>query len=249
MSFLKLPDRSKKPRNNGISMIIDNGYGTNLFEDYLAIAGDFIDMIKFGWGTAVITNNLKEKIKICNKYNIKTYLGGTLFELAVFNKKIEELITFSKELNIDILEISDGTINLDKQDKNQLISLLSKKFTIISEIGSKDDSPINQELIDRALEQLEAGAWKVIFEGRESGSVGIYNSDNSVKKELVEIISKTFKGKEEKIIWETPTKSQQSWFINYLGNNVNLGNIKLSETISLETLRLGLRSDTFFKFT
>ena len=249
MTFLKLPKRNKKPREEGISMIIDNGYGIKLLEDFLEIGADYIDMIKFGWGTSIITNNLKEKIQLCNKYNIKTYLGGTIFELAVINNKIEEFFQYAKKLNIDIVEISDGTIQIDKGKKLELIKLFSKSFITISELGSKiENSILEKKVILSAIDELEAGAWKVIFEGRESGTVGIYNADYSVKKDLIENIIKIFEGRENSIIWETPKKLQQAWFINYLGNKVNLGNVPLADIISLETLRLGLRSDTLFKY-
>lgn len=250
MTLTNFPKRTLKPRKSGITMVIDNGYGERMLEDYFEIGHAYIDMLKFGWGSALISNNLEKKITLCKKYNIKTYLGGTLFERFLKNNQINEYHNLAKSLKVDIIEISDGTIDIENKEKLEYIKKFKDSFQVVSEIGNKNKgSLIKTEDLYQAKQELIEGAFKIVFEGRESGNVGIFDDKKEIRKKLVDDIYLVLEGYEDSIIWETPLKSQQAWFINYKGNKVNLGNINLQDIISLESLRLGLRSDTFFKFS
>jgi phosphosulfolactate synthase len=229
-------------------MVMDKGLSLRQAEDFLSMSADFVDFIKLGFGTSVITNNLKEKIKLYQNAGMKVYLGGTLLEAFIVRNKVDEYIKKISDLGLNCAEVSDGSITMDHDKKCELIHKLSKNFTVLSEVGSKEEGVIIHPArwISMMQSELQAGAFKVIAEARESGTVGIFHKNGSAHTLLINrIVNKV---KIENIIWETPQKSQQVYFIKLFGANVNLGNIGYEEVIPLETVRLGLRGDTFFTF-
>lgn len=243
-----LPERTNKPRESGITMVMDKGISLRQAEDMLENGSDFIDFIKLGFGTSVITKNVKEKIKLYQRNNIKVYVGGTLFEAFVIRNKFTDYIKFIDSLGIDSAEVSDGSININHAQKCEYISKLAKNFTVLSEVGSKEEGVIIHPArwIKMMQAELDAGSQKVIAEARESGTVGIFHKNGSAHTLLINrIVNKI---KLENIIWETPQKAQQIYFLKLFGCNVNVGNIAVDDIIPLETLRLGLRGDTFFTF-
>jgi phosphosulfolactate synthase len=243
-----IPKREDKPRQEGLTMMMDKGLCLRETENFCEAAADFTDLVKFGFGTAAITNNLKEKLKIYKQANIRTYFGGTLFEIHVIRGKFDEYRKLIDTYNLDAVEVSDGSMNMPHEEKLEYIRILSKQTTVLSEVGYKVSGIMipTEKWVEMMQTELEAGAWKVIAEARESGNIGIYNSDGSANADLICDIINTIS--KEKVLWEAPGKSQQAYFIKLLGANVNLGNIAPSEVVSLETLRLGLRGDTFFDF-
>ena len=249
MKIPHIPFRPKKPRDNGLTMVMDKGISTKEAEALIDTSKDFIDIIKFGFGTALITQNIKEKIKLYKKNNIKVYLGGTLFEAFIARNMFKEYCNLIQDLDLNTVEISDGSIKMDHNQKCDYINdLASKKITVFSEVGYKSSSKIMapSKWIKLMAKEIEAGSWKVIAESRESGNVGLYRSGGEVRSDLIEeILTKIPK---DKILWEAPQKQQQVFFIKLLGENVNLGNIGTQDVIPLECLRLGLRSDTFFNY-
>ncbi|MBP7808997.1 MAG: phosphosulfolactate synthase [Bacteroidia bacterium] len=243
-----LPDRTEKPRKSGLTMVMDKGISTRQAEDMMETSADYIDYIKLGFGTSVISKNVKEKIKLYQKNNIKVYLGGTLFEAFIIRNKFEDYIKFITSLGIDSAEVSDGSITIDHDKKCGYISTLAKNFNVLSEVGSKEEGVIIHPArwIKMMQAELDAGAAQVIAEARESGNVGIFHKNGSAHTLLINrIVNKI---KLENIIWETPQKPQQVYFLKLFGSNVNVGNISVDDVIPLETLRLGLRGDTFFSF-
>lgn len=247
-TFLNLPERTKKTRENGLTMVMDKGLSLREVEDFISTTEEFTDIVKLGFGTAMITKNLEEKLKLYKEANIATYFGGTLFETFVVKGMFDEYRKFLDKYKMKYAEVSDGAINIAHDIKCEYIQKLSGQVTVLSEIGSKDAKKIipPYKWINLMQAELEAGSWKVIGEAREGGNVGLFRSTGEVRSGLVEEI--LTKIPSEKILWEAPKKSQQVWFIKLLGSNVNLGNIAPSEVIPLETLRLGLRADTFFDF-
>jgi len=243
-----IPAREAKPRNSGLTMVMDKGLSLREAEDLVDGSGEFIDFVKFGFGTSIIAPRLKDKIRVYRQANIRPYFGGTLFEVFLIRNMVDDFKRFIDEYELDLLEVSDGSMELDHDLKCKYISELAKHATVISEVGSKQAGVhIPQDKwVSMMKTELEAGAWKVIAEARESGNIGIYNSDHSANTDLIDDIVHNVKN--ENVLWEAPIKSQQAWFIKLLGANVNLGNIAPNEVISLETLRLGLRGDTFFQF-
>jgi phosphosulfolactate synthase len=243
-----LPDRTEKPRKSGLTMVMDKGISTRQAEDMMETSADYIDYVKLGFGTSVISKNVKEKIKLYQKNNIKVYLGGTLFEAFIIRNKFEDYIKFITSLGIDSAEVSDGSITIDHDKKCEYISTLAKNFNVLSEVGSKEEGVIIHPArwIKMMQSELDAGAAQVIAEARESGNVGIFHKNGSAHTLLINrIVNKI---KLENIIWETPQKPQQVYFLKLFGSNVNVGNISVDDVIPLETLRLGLRGDTFFSF-
>jgi phosphosulfolactate synthase len=243
-----LPDRTEKPRKSGLTMVMDKGISTRQAEDMMETSADYIDYVKLGFGTSVISKNVKEKIKLYQKNNIKVYLGGTLFEAFIIRNKFEDYIKFITSLGIDSAEVSDGSITIEHDKKCEYISTLAKNFTVLSEVGSKEEGVIIHPArwIKMMQAELDAGAAQVIAEARESGNVGIFHKNGSAHTLLINrIVNKI---KLENIIWETPQKPQQVYFLKLFGSNVNVGNISVDDVIPLETLRLGLRGDTFFSF-
>ena len=247
--FLKdLPERTSKPRETGFTMAIDKGLSIRETEDFLSITGDYVDIVKFGWGTSFVTPILKEKIKTYKEAGIPTYFGGTLFEAFIIRDQFNDYLKILDKYKMEYAEVSDGSIELDHDIKCNYIRKLSEYVTVLSEVGSKDAEKIipPYKWIAQMQAELDAGSWKVIGEARESGTVGLFRSSGEVRSGLVEEI--LTKIPFEKIIWEAPQKAQQVWFIKLLGANVNLGNIAPNEIIPLETIRLGLRGDTFNHF-
>ncbi|MES2513909.1 MAG: phosphosulfolactate synthase [Bacteroidota bacterium] len=243
-----IPERTERPRKSGITMVMDKGISLKHAEDFVDSYADYVDFVKLGFGTSVMSKNVKEKIKIYQKAGIKTYLGGTLFEAFVARGKFDDYQKFIDSYGLDTAEVSDGSINIDHDNKCKFISTLSKNFTVLSEVGSKEEGIIIHpaKWVSMMKAELESGSFKVIAEARESGTVGIFHKNGSAHSMLVTRI--TNKIAVEDIIWETPQKSQQVYFINLFGSNVNVGNISVDDVIPLETLRIGLRGDTFFNF-
>ncbi len=243
-----LPDRPQKPRNNGITMVIDKGLGSCAAKDIINTAVQHIDFIKIGFGTSLVTNQLKEKIKIYQAAGIEVYLGGTLLEACLIRNQLNDYLKLIDELNLHCIEVSDGSIVIPHEDKCELIHYLAKKYKVLSEVGSKEEGIIihPNRWIKMMKAELQAGSYKVIAEARESGTVGIFHKNGAAHVLLIDKIKAHIDI--QNIIWETPQKNQQVYFIKHFGTNVNLGNIPTSDVIALECLRLGLRGDTFFTF-
>jgi phosphosulfolactate synthase len=246
--FLDLPARSAKPRQTGITHVLDKGLGPRGVQDLLAVAAGSIDIVKLGWGTAAVTSDLKAKVGVYQEAGVPVCLGGTLLEVVLRQSKIDEYVAWVQGLGIDHVEVSDGTIALDHDAKLDVIRRLAKDFTVLSEVGSKSEDVIfaPKRWVEMIQKELEAGSWKVITEGRESGTVGVYHADGAVKEGLIDEIRDSIDPGQ--LVFEAPAKKQQAWFIKHFGSDVNLGNIAPEEVISVETLRLGLRGDTLLHF-
>jgi phosphosulfolactate synthase len=242
--LLTLPARAAKPRETGITHILDRGLSVAEIDSLVEVAGEYIDFVKLGWGTAVATLNLEAKLTRYREHGLPVMFGGTLTELCIAQNRLEQFVAWLHELGLEHIELSDGTINLEHDRKLELIRSLAQEFTVLSEVGSKDDTRIMAPFrwVEQIESELEAGAWKVIAEARESGSVGIFRHDGEVRQGLVDEILHAVDG--TKILFEAPRKDQQVWFVRRLGPDVNLGNIMPEEVLSLETVRLGLRADT-----
>lgn len=243
-----LPERTIKPRQNGLTMVMDKGLSLRQVEDFLEVSGGHTDIVKLGWSTSFVTPNLKEKLKLYKDAGIPVYFGGTLFEAFVIRNQFEDYRKVLDQYGMEYVEVSDGSIEIPHDEKCEFIQKLSKQVTVISEVGSKDEKKIfaPYKWIKLMKAEIEAGSWKVIAEAREGGNVGIYRDSGEVRQGLVDEILTQIP--EETIIWEAPQKAQQVWFIELIGANVNLGNIAPAEVIPLETIRLGLRGDTFNHF-
>lgn len=243
-----IPYRTEKPRKAGFTMAMDKGLSLREVEDFISMSGDFVDIVKLGWATSYVTKNLKAKIDTYRSAGIPVYFGGTLFEAFIIRDQFDDYRKLLDTYELTFAEVSDGSIVLDHNKKCDYIRTLSEQVTVLSEVGSKDAAKIipPYKWIEQMQKELEAGAWKVIGEAREGGTVGLFRDSGEVRQGLVEEI--LTKIPEEKIIWEAPQKEQQVWFIKLIGANVNLGNIAPNEFIPLETLRLGLRGDTFDHF-
>ncbi|GAB4252392.1 MAG: phosphosulfolactate synthase [Vicingaceae bacterium] len=246
--FPFIPERTEKPRNNGLTMMMDKGLSIRQVENFLEVAGHLTDIVKLGFGTAYVTPEIKTKIELYKAAGIKVYFGGTFFEAFLVRGMFDDYRKLLDRYGLTHAEVSDGSIVLNHELKCEYIYKLSKDYTVLSEVGSKEAgifiSPA--KWINMMKAELEAGSWKVIAEARESGNVGIYRPNGTAHVSLVnKIIAKV---KPENILWEAPQKSQQVWFIKQFGSNVNLGNISYEEIIPLECLRIGLRGDTFFDF-
>ncbi len=244
----QIPDRIKKPRESGLTMVMDKGLSINEAVNFLSVAHPHVDIIKLGFGTSFVTPNLREKLEIYKSYDIPIYFGGTLFEAFLIRNQFDDYVSVCKDFDINYLEVSDGSIEIPHAEKCGYIEKLAKQFTVLSEVGSKDATHIipPYKWIEQMSAELEAGSTYVIAEAREAGNVGIYRGSGEVREGLVQEILTQIKG--EKIIWEAPQKAQQLYFIELLGCNANLGNIAPSEVIPLEAMRLGLRGDTFNLF-
>lgn len=243
-----LPERTAKPRQNGIAMVMDKGLSVREAEDFVESAGHLADFVKLGFGTSVAGNKVREKVKVYQQADIKVYAGGTLFEAFVIRNMFDEYLKYIDQLGLDSVEVSDGSMIMDHDLKCEYIHKLAKNYTVLSEVGSKESGILiaPNRWIEMMQTELQAGSFKVIGEARESGNVGIYRPTGKAHVALInKILAKI---PSDKLLWEAPLKSQQVWFIKQFGANVNLGNIAPAELISLETLRLGLRGDTFFSF-
>ena len=241
-----IPERPAKPRTEGLTMMMDKGLSLREIENFIDSSSVFTDFVKFGFGTSIITCNLKEKIRLYKQANIRPYFGGTLFEAFVIRDMFDDYRKYINDFEIDLAEVSDGSMSMPHEHKLEYISKLSEDVTVLSEVGSKQRGvfiPADQWVVMMKSE-LEAGSLKVIAEARESGTIGIYNSDGTANESLISTISKHISPSD--ILWEAPDGKQQVWFIKLYGPNVNLGNIAPNIVIPLECLRLGLRGDTFF---
>ena len=243
-----IPERPPKPRSSGLTMVMDKGLSIREAEDFMSVGSEYTDYVKLGFGTSLITPGFEKKIRIYKKAGTIPYFGGTLFEAFIIRNMYDQFVEFIKKHDINLIEISDGSYDIEHQRKLDYISRLSEIATIISEVGSKKKEVIYspEEWVAMMKAELNAGSVKVIAEARESGTTGIYNEDGSINNEIIGAISEHVKL--ENVIWEAPQKSQQAWFIKHFGANVNLGNIAPNEIIPLESLRCGLRGDTFFQF-
>lgn len=246
MSFLSLPARTTGDREFGLTSIIDLGISIGELKSILHDYHPFIDVAKIGIGSAYITPNLKDKIRLYKEYGIKSYCGGTLFEKSYMQNKVEEYLNWLKALGIQWVEISNGTFHIPLERRCEIIKMVKKDFNVLAEVGSKDteaDMSIS-EWKNEFVQLFEAGSTYVITEGRDSGTSGIYQKNGNVKTNL---ISELINGLDvNKIIFEAPTSSQQMFFINEIGTNVNLGNVKIHDVLQLEVQRCGLRSETFY---
>ncbi|KAB2915446.1 MAG: phosphosulfolactate synthase [Bacteroidota bacterium] len=241
----QLPARSEKPRNSGLTMVMDKGLSLREAEDFIEMTAGYVDLIKLGFGTSIISPNLDKKIAFYQEAGIPVYFGGTLFEAFVARNQLNDYVDLLKKYNLKHLEISDGSLDMTQEDKCNYIRRFAQDFIVISEVGSKDAEKIipPYKWIDMMTKEIEAGVWKVIAEARESGNVGIFRGTGEIRSGLIEEILTRIP--QDKIIWEAPQKGQQLWFIKQYGANVSLGNIAPNEVIPLETMRIGLRGDTF----
>jgi len=251
INFLNLPERPQKPRSYGLSILIDNGYATHFYEDIIKSHGHLIDYIKFGWATSYITKDIVRKINFAKDAGIEVFFGGTFFEKVIVQDKLNDYLKLLETYKISVLEVSNGTIPLSNKDKCAYIKRLANHFKVLSEVGYKDceqsNQLTNQQWIDYIQEDLSAGAHKVITETRESGSAGICDNNGELKNDIIhDILNAAIDPKD--LIFEAPSKKLQEYFIKLIGPNVNLANIAFLDIIPLETLRLGLRSDTLMTF-
>ncbi|WP_257667385.1 phosphosulfolactate synthase [Parapedobacter tibetensis] len=243
-----IPLRTQKPRDKGLTMVMDKGLSVRQAEDLMSVGATYTDFVKLGWTTAYIVPQLEEKLAVYRDAGVKPYLGGTLFEAFAVRNQFDDFLRVIEKYRLEYAEISDGSITIPHEEKCKYIAQLAQHTTVISEVGSKDNSKIMApyKWISLMKAELEAGTWKLIAESRESGNVGLYRESGEVRQGLVDEIINEIPS--EKIIWEAPLKAQQVYFIHLLGSNVNLGNINTNEIIALETTRLGLRGDTFHDF-
>ena len=244
-SLTQIPERTKQPRQYGLTMVMDKGLSLRDAESFISVGAPHTDIIKLGFGTSFVTPNLRAKIELYQQNNIPVYFGGTLFEAFVIRNQFDDYIAMCKDYNINVIEVSDGSIEIPHTEKCGYIEKISKFAKVFSEVGSKDAAHIipPYKWIELMSAELSAGASYVIAEAREAGNVGIYRGSGEVREGLVqEILTKI---PAEKILWEAPQKAQQLYFLELIGCNVNLGNIAPSEIIPLEAMRIGLRGDTF----
>ena len=246
LEFLNnIPKRPDKPRTKGLTMIMDKGLSLNEAENMVVLKSELTDIVKLGFGTSLLTRYIDKKISLYKEAGIDVYTGGTLFEAFIVRNQIDDFYRLMDKLKLEMVEVSDGCIQMEHDKKCELIHKLGKDFKVISEIGSKDESLTieDDKWISYMKKELEAGSWKVIAEAREGGNVGMFETNGDIKGKLIKNITKEIDI--SNILWEAPLKKQQIWFINEFGANVNLGNISPNSIISLECLRLGLRGDTF----
>lgn len=243
-----LPERTQKPRTNGLTMVMDKGMGLDEVRNFLSVAAPYVDIVKLGFGTAFVTNRLREKIEIYREHDIPVYFGGTLFEAFLVRNQFEDYVNVIKEYGLQHVEVSDGSIIIPHAEKCGYVERLAKHVTVLSEVGSKDATHIMPpyKWIELMRAELDAGATYVIAEAREAGNVGIYRGSGEVREGLVQEILTQIPA--EKIIWEAPQKAQQVYFLELLGANVNLGNLAPNEVLPLEATRVGLRGDTFYLY-
>jgi phosphosulfolactate synthase len=244
----QIPERTEKPRQSGITMMMDKGLSLGETEDFISVASLHVDIVKLGFGSAYVTPRLEEKIALYREAGIPVYFGGTLLEAFLVRGQFDDFRRTVEKFKVSHVEVSDGALDIPHEEKCKIIATLAKDYTVLSEVGSKDAEIVfaPYKWIQLMKEELDAGSWKVITEAREGGNVGIFRSTGEVRSDLIDEILTTIPS--EKILWEAPNKAQQVWFINMLGQNVNLGNIPHNEVLPLETLRLGLRADTFYNF-
>lgn len=247
-NMIGLPDRPTKPREDGLTLMLDKGLAARAVEDVLDVSAEYVDLVKLGWGTAVITPGLERKLDIYRAADIPVYFGGTLFEAFYLRGQLDAYRRLLSGMKISHVEVSDGSLEMPHEDKLRCIRQLAQDFSVLSEVGSKDVEKIMPpyKWVQLILAELDAGSWKVICEARETGTAGLFRPNGEVRSGLVEEIVDHVG--QHRVLFEAPRKPQQVWFIQQLGPNANLGNISPEEVIPLETLRLGLRADTLFDF-
>ncbi|RPE09599.1 phosphosulfolactate synthase [Chitinophaga lutea] len=247
-NLTQIPERTSKPRNHGLTMVMDKGLSVEEAKNFLSAASPHVDIVKLGFGTSFVTPNLREKIELYQAANIPVYFGGTLFEAFLIRNQFDEYVKVIKDYGISYMEVSDGSITIPHAEKCGYIEKLTKHGLVLSEVGSKDAEHIipPYKWIELMRAELEAGATYVIAEAREGGNVGIYRGSGEVREGLVQEILTQIPA--EKIIWEAPQKDQQLYFLELVGCNANLGNLAPHEVIPLEAMRVGLRGDTFHLF-
>ncbi len=241
-----VPERTSGNRDHGLTMMMDKGLSLTEAGHFVESSAPYTDLVKFGFGTALITRDLKEKVKLYQEAGLKPYFGGTLFEMFFVRNQFEDYRRFVSESGLNYVEVSDGTIKMEHDEKLKCIENLATDFKVLSEVGTKVKGVelSNEVWVSYMRSELAAGAWKVIGEARESGTIGLYQSDGTANRELIDDIMKEISV--DDVLWEAPNKAQQTMFIQMLGANVNLGNIAPNEVVSLEALRCGMRGDTFF---
>lgn len=243
-----IPERTTRPRESGVTMMMDKGLSLKEAEHFCHSSAEFTDLVKFGFGTALITKDLKDKIRVYREAGLEPYFGGTLFEMFAVRDKVDDYKRFVDQYGIETVEVSDGSMKIEPEEKLEYIRDLASGKKVLSEVGTKIKGihiP-NEDWVKHMKTELEAGAWKVIAEARESGTIGIYNANGTANKELIEDIMKEVSV--DDVLWEAPLKAQQVMFIQLVGANVNLGNIAPNEVVAMEALRCGMRGDTFFDY-
>ncbi|WP_346237087.1 phosphosulfolactate synthase [Niabella insulamsoli] len=244
-NLTQLPERNKQPRSFGLTMVMDKGLSLEEAKNFMDVSQPHVDIVKLGFGTAVVTPRLEEKIALYKSFGMAVYFGGTLFEAYLVRNQLQDYIDTCKSFGIDYMEVSDGSLVIPHAEKCGYIEKLTQYGTVLSEVGSKDATHIipPYKWIELMRAELEAGSSYVIAEAREAGNVGIYRGSGEVREGLVQEILTQIPA--EKIIWEAPQKAQQLYFLELIGCNVNLGNIPPNEVIALEAMRIGLRGDSF----
>ncbi len=244
LESLRDPNRSRKPREVGLTHVLDKGLSLAEVRGMLEVAASYIDIVKLGWGTAVVIENFAEKLELYREAGVEVCCGGSLFEVAFSRNRFEEYVAFLRDQGFRLVEISDGVIEIPAKQKLGIIEKLAKDFRVLSEVGSKDANVVvaPYRWVQQIRAELEAGAWKVVTEGRESGTVGLYRQSGEIRTGLIEEMEVQIDT--SRLIFEAPQKAQQVWLVKHFGCNVNLGNIAPQEVISLETIRQGLRADT-----
>ncbi|MCG8697373.1 MAG: phosphosulfolactate synthase [Bacteroidales bacterium] len=243
-----MPGRPAKPRQEGITMMMDKGLSVAQVESFVESSGEFTDLVKFGFGTSLLAKELQKKIDVYKAGGVRPYFGGTLFEAFFVRGMVDDYRRYMDKFGIDLVEVSDGSVAMEQEEKLSSIESLAKDYTVLSEVGSKQQGVVlsPDSWIEMMQNELKAGSWKVIAEARESGTVGIYNADGSANVQLIEYIQSKLDTND--ILWEAPSGKHQIWFIKMQGPNVNLGNIAPDIVVPLETLRLGVRGDTFLDY-
>jgi len=246
--FLDLPPRPGKPRERGLTHVIDTGLSRSQAEGLMSSAADYVDLVRLGWGSAYVTRDLRDKLERYRSGGVPVMLGGTLTELAWLQGKIDGLGSWLRELGIEHVEVSSGSVEIPMEDKHALIERLAGDFTVFAEVGEKDPAALlaPYRWVELIKDAFDAGAHKVICEGRATGDAGLYRPDGEARTGLIDEI--VHEVEPERLIFEAPQKHQQVWFIERFGPDVNLGNVLPEDVISLETLRLGLRADTLKLF-
>src|SRR5437762_8270663 len=242
--FLDVPARPGKPRDVGLTHVMDKGLNLRDIEGMFDTGGAFVDIVKFGWGASYVTNKLEKKSALYRNFETPVVCGGTLFEAVYARDRIDEFKSWLQEHRFSHVEISDGTLDIPRDEKLELIADFARDFVVLSEVGSKDSDVVYAlyQWVQWVKEERDAGAWKVITEAREGGTAGIFRKDGDMRTGLIDEIAHEIDFHD--LVWEAPTKSSQAWFVQHFGPDVNLGNIPPDEVIPLETLRLGLRGDT-----
>ncbi len=242
--FLKLPTRSDKPRSAGITHVLDKGISATAADGVLRSAGGVIDIWKFGWGTAYLDPELDLKITLLHRHGVQPCLGGTLLEVAWMQGRAKECLSWAADAGFGMVEVSRGVAPMTPEDKAELIAYAAEELVAVSEVGSKDPgrAVVAAEWSAEVAADLAAGAWKVVAEGRDSGTVGLYDASGAVRADVAEAIAAVAGA--DQILFEAPKKDQQTWLIRRFGAEVNLANIALDDALGLEALRLGLRADT-----